>query len=66
MAVDEETNETSFHKNPPPQITGVNVDPNGRFTPIREDEFGAGIGSLSDLPEDSQTVLTKACCFRKV
>ena len=73
MAMGEKTNETSFHRNPPPKIPGVILDGDGRFTPIREDGFGAEIGSLSDLSEDnvsnnadSQTVLTKPCCFRKV
>ena len=50
MAVDEDTNETSFYKDPPPHITGVTLDDDGTVKPIVKDS----------------EVLTTPCCSRKV
>ena len=81
MAVDmavEETSDTSFYKNPPPRITGVNIAGNGTVRPKVKNEFGADVCSLNDLQfenlsddavnnyADPKEALTKPCCSKKV
>ena len=72
MAIGDDINETSFHKNPPRRVTGLSIDGNGTVRP-KYGDFGADACSLNDsqldnLSDDEATQKNpeKSWCSRNV